>query len=160
MKNRISPHRIETQTCDIVRTIIDKDGVALYRDITGRDYGIDAIIEIFDDGRVTGKFALLQIKGKQRKIVPLKSGVISCKITASNAEYAFQHNIPVVLVTTSLEEKENFYYVALQEVITKEHLRKIEAGQKEITVHIPVNSCIIENKQGFFKLVESFYSRT
>ena len=125
---RIPPHVVETRSRDNIRSLIDRDGVALFRELTERDYGIDAIMELFESECVTGKFALLQLKGKEHKIVPLKgSEEISCSISASNASYALQQNIPVILIYASLEEKENFYYVALQSALTDDHLKKLEA---------------------------------
>ena len=126
-EKRIPPHIVETRSRDNIRSLIDRDGIALLRDLTERDYGIDAIMELFEDGCVTGKFALLQLKGKEHKIVPLKgSEEISCSISASNASYALQQNIPVILIYASLEEKENFYYIALQNALTAAHLKKLE----------------------------------
>ena len=81
-EKRIPPHIVETRSRDNIRSLIDRDGIALLRDLTERDYGIDAIMELFEDGCVTGKFALLQLKGKEHKIVPLKgSEEISCSIS-------------------------------------------------------------------------------
>ncbi len=157
---RITPHIVETRSRDNVRSLIDRDGTALLRDLTERDYGIDAIMELFDKGNVTGKFALLQLKGKEHKIIPLRNGTeVSCQISASNASYAFQQNIPVILIYASLEEKENFYYIELQKALTDDHLNKLENGQGSITIRIPVENCIAEGMQPFFDIVNSFYNR-
>lgn len=88
MKSRVNTHIIETRSKDHIRKVINSTGMALFRDITERDYGIDAIIELFDDGSPTGKIALVQIKGTEKNIVPLKrSNAISCRISSSNACY-------------------------------------------------------------------------
>lgn len=157
---RISAHTIETRSRDNIRSLIDRDGTALFRDLTERDYGIDAVMELFDAGNVTGKFALLQLKGKKHKIVPLitDKSKVSCKISASNASYALQQNIPVILIYASLEEKENFYYIALQKAITADHIKKMKDGQETITIHIPIQNCIAEGIQPFFDIVNTFYS--
>ena len=157
-EKRITPHIVETRSRDNIRTLIDRDGVALLRDLTERDYGIDAIMELFDNGSVTGKFALLQLKGKEHKIVPLKEGTeVSCSISASNASYALQQNIPVILIYASLEEKENFYYIALQNALTDAHLKKLERGQDSITIRIPIRNCVAEGMGPFFDIVNAFY---
>lgn len=57
-----STHIIET----CVRSRIDgfgDYGDYLYRELSERDYGVDAIIECFEDGIPTGKIGFLQIKG-------------------------------------------------------------------------------------------------
>lgn len=104
---RVSSHVIETRSCDWFKAKVNKffeNGDALYREISGRDYGIDGIIELFKNGQPTGKFALVQIKGTKSKITPMKrtSNYVSCKVSSSNAKYAFQKNIPVILAYISL----------------------------------------------------------
>lgn len=159
MTNRIPAHNVETQSRDLVRTKIDENGDALFREITERDYGIDAIVELFDNGNVTGKLALLQIKSTQKAIVPLKRGEeISCKISSSNAQYALQNNIPVILIYTSLQEKGNFYFANVQSIL-KEHIHKIKRGQKSITVKIPLINSTQESIQPFFDIINSFYEQ-
>ena len=67
-----STHVIET----CVRSRIDGFGDCgdyLYRELSERDYGVDAIIECFEDGIPTGKIGFLQIKGTSKEIAPLKN---------------------------------------------------------------------------------------
>ena len=134
-KQRISSHEIEDRAKDKVRTLINQGGDALFRDITGRNYGIDCMVELFEKGSVTGKIALLQIKGKSEKIAPLKKfpQEISCSISSSNYKYAFQSNIPVVVICTSIQDKEKFYYCILQNINESEKDKQrinIENGKK------------------------------
>ena len=163
MKNRqsrIAPHIVETNSRNNIRSIIEKKGNALFRDLSERDYGIDAIVELFENGNITGKFALLQLKGTQNTIVPLKkSDEVSCKITASNAQYALQMNIPVILIYASLKDEDNFYFADLRNIITEEHIQKIEDGQTEITVRIPLDSNAQESMQPFFDVINKFYNK-
>lgn len=157
---RTQSHSIETKTCDNVRKKIDDTGNALYREISGRDYGIDAVVELFEEGNITGKFALLQIKGTGKKIVPLKrSNEISCKISSSNALYAYQDRIPVILIYASTQEEGNFFFADLRTAIKKENKKKIHNNQKEITVRIPLNNSTQENIQPFFDIINSFYNK-
>lgn len=162
-KRRISSHQVETESRDKVRMLINKTGNALYRDISERDYGIDAIVELFEDGSITGKIALLQIKGTVNKIIAMKTceDFISCKITSSNIEYAFQSNIPVVLIYVSLAEEENFYYYILQSIGSiklNDFRKKAGCGQKSITVRMPVKNCIIDDGiEKLFEDISSFY---
>lgn len=157
--NRTISHSIETITYDNVRKKIDDTGNALYREISGRDYGIDAVVELFEEGNITGKFALLQIKGTSKKIVPLQSGnEFSCKISSSNALYAYQDRIPVILIYASTQEEGNFFFADLRTVITQDQKQKINEGQDTITVRIPLNNSTQENIQPFFDIINSFYS--
>lgn len=139
---RTNSHWVETQSVNWFRTKVDnfEKGDALFREMTGRDYGIDGVIELFDNGMPTGKIALVQIKGTSKTITPLvrTPELISCKISSSNALYAFQKNIPVLLVYISLnDEHEMLYFADIRSIITDEHKRKMEE-QDEITVKIPI----------------------
>ena len=63
---RTSSHVIETRSRDLFQQRINnsfKNGDALFRNLSERDYGIDGIIELFDNGQPTGKIAFVQIKG-------------------------------------------------------------------------------------------------
>lgn len=143
-----------------MRTVVDsyyENGDALFRDISERDYGIDALIELFNNGVPTGRLCLVQLKGTENAIVPLKDGVnISCKISSSNAQYARQHCIPVVLFYVSIKKPEYFYFVSLNEAIEKVDADKI-THQKNITIHIPItNSC--DNLDSLFKFISNFHN--
>ena len=73
---RTLTHVIETNSKDCVRSRIDGFGDCgdyLYRELSERDYGVDAIIECFEDGIPTGKIGFLQIKGTSKEIAPLKN---------------------------------------------------------------------------------------
>lgn len=63
---RTSTHVIELNSKDCVRSRINSfgdNGDYIFRELSERDYGIDALIECFDGGVPTGKIAFLQIKG-------------------------------------------------------------------------------------------------
>ena len=161
MKNRLSSHFIETKARDSIRCQINsyKDGNALFRELSERDYGVDAVIEVFDNGVPTGKFALVQIKGSSKTIQPLKrSNYVSCKISSSNARYAQQNHIPVYLMYISLLKPKSFYFITLQKALTPNHLKKAKK-QKEITIHIPIESNTMENIESIFQEINDFYSQ-
>lgn len=118
---RVPPHVVETRARDYIRNQIDnfyKNGDALFRELTERDYGIDAVIELFDNGNPTGKFALLQIKSTEKTIKPLKTcNCVSCKISVSNAQYALQNNIPVMLIYVTLSKPKGFYFISIHDAL-------------------------------------------
>ena len=157
---RASSHVIETRTRDFIRSQIDnyyENGDALFREITERDYGIDALIELFNNEMPTGMTALLQIKGTEKTIVPLKwENAVSCSISSSNFRYALQNNIPVILVYATLSKPSGFYYVRIQDVITEELLAKANS-QGSITIRIPETNNAMDNFEGFFDLIREYY---
>lgn len=142
---RTTPHQTETHGKDYIRYLIDhytcNSTTALFRDITERDYGIDGLIELFDNGFPTGQIALVQLKASNLDIKALKkTNFVSCTISSSNAYYAFQNNIPVIIFYISLTEPNYFYYAKIQDIMS-DNKEKITT-QKSITLHIP-----IENRQ-------------
>lgn len=157
---RTSSHIIETKSKDYIRRKINsfyETGDALFRELTERDYGIDGLIELFEKGKPTGQIALVQIKGTEKAIVPLKSkDVVSCEISSSNAEYALQNNVPIVLLYATISKEEGFYYVDINKALTEEHRKKIKQ-QKEITVHIPILNNAMEDLEPLFEIIRNFY---
>lgn len=162
-KRKIPKHDIGQQALDNIRTIIDKTDVGLFREMTGRDYGIDGLVEVFDEGAVTGKFALVQCKGQEKIIKPLKTEpkYISCKgISSSNAEYALQNNSVVLLCFASSTDNTKFYFANLKEALTddmKEKLTREKDPQKTISVRIPIENNSIDNMPKFWQIINSFY---
>lgn len=158
--SRVSSHVIETKTRDLLRSKIDNfynNGDALFRDVTERDYGIDAIIELFDQGTPTGMMALIQIKGSQNHIEQLKNDKeVSCEISTSSAHYAEQNRIPVILVYVYIGNPFYLYFAKLQDVITEEHKSKIDK-QKSITVRIPNNNIITTDFEPLFEMIRTSY---
>lgn len=156
--SRTSSHHISTKATDLFRTKVDNfyaNGDALFREITERDYGIDGIIELFENGCPTGKIALIQIKGTDSTIVPLKSyNGVSCQISLSNVQYALQTNVPVILVYISTKD-DILYYLNLNEV--SEQILEEKINNKNVTVRIPNENMITEDFSELFSVINSFY---
>ena len=164
-KRRILTHARETASRDMVRVKIDsfyKNGDALFREWSERDYGIDAVVELFDDGSPTGKIAFIQIKGTNKTIEAIKRGnlkdkVVSCKeVSESSLDYARQNRIPMILVYASMAKPHCFYYVDLQSQIEDIERRK-KGKQLSYTVHIPIENYAESDLSGFFALINSYY---
>ncbi len=160
--SRSKPHVIETKSRDYLRSIIDgfyENGDALFRELSERDYGVDAIIELFENGMPTGKIALIQIKASENRIVPLKnSNEVSCKISSSSARYANQNTIPVVLIYAYIGSPSIFYYAKLQNIVTDKQKTKIDE-QDSITVRIPADNMITDDLEPLFELIRNSYRR-
>lgn len=155
MSKRVQSHKIETISKDIVRKYINAfitdDGISmLFREVTERDYGVDAILELFENDNPSGKIAFLQIKGTQKTIQPMKSiAAVSCSLTTSNLHYAMQKNIPVILLYVSIEKPEYMYYVEVQTVLDSV---RGKFAQKSVTIHIPAEN--IAGSTGLEYLIE------
>lgn len=159
---RTDPHVVETRSVNWFRTKVAdfyENGDALYRGLSERDYGVDGIIELFENRMPTGKIAFVQIKATSKTITPMKRTpeFVSCSISSSNARYATQKNIPVILAYISLTSTHKmFYFADVREVITEEHKRKMKR-QKEITVKIPIENAVVDDLEPMFEVIRSYY---
>lgn len=158
MSSRVSAHIIEERSKDRVRLKIGENDDTIFRELTGRDYGIDAIIELFNNGIPTGKIAFIQIKGTNSLIDPLSKtpNYISCpNVSVSNLNYSFQDNIPVILIYTSLKVERGFYYTVLNNNIDNDIESK--QNQKNTTIRIPINNIIIDDISPLINIINTFY---
>lgn len=156
--SRTDPHKIETKSKNIFRSIIDSNKYcdALVRDINERDYGIDFMVELFENENPTGKIAFIQLKGTQKEIESLKkSDEISCPgISNSSLSYGEQNNIPFIIVYLSIETKE-FYFIDIQSL----NLNFNSESTNNITIRIPVkNKCDENNVEKFIDTIKKYYS--
>ena len=157
--SRTTSHHIESMSVDLIKTTINKfnSGNLLFRDISGRDYGIDGMVEIFEDGIPTGKIALIQMKGTENKFELLKkTSEVSCNVSISNLYYTVQKNIPVILIYASLEEQ-IFLYRVMNCIFNEKQIDTFRVnGNKTKAIRIPVsnNSSRLD---GFIKQISEFY---
>lgn len=151
-----STHVIET----CVRSRIDgfgDYGDYLYRELSERDYGVDAIIECFEDGIPTGKIGFLQIKGMSKEIAPLKNTppVVSCSgVSISNLYYVKQNRIPVILIYVSLKGECPVYYADLRDIAQDTEFEK-ESGW--VIVHIPQDNIAFDDISPILNIINRCY---
>ena len=139
--SRIPSHVVETRSLDAVKSLIDsfsQNGDYLVRSLSERDYGIDYLLEVFDNSVPSGNIAFLQVKGTTTTIQRLaKSDEISCpNISVSNLMYAKQRIIPVILIYISLADTSFFYFSHLN-LHADYYLSRIKEKQKTISIRIP-----------------------
>lgn len=137
---RPDAHTVDTLARRKVPLLFPKDWE--HRELTGRDYGTDMIIEIFKNGYATGNSLSLQIKGTTKKINEEK--YIDFDVPVRTLIYSEMFIVPVLLVVCNVnEDKYGFYYLWLQEYIKvvlnfeKPNWRK---NKKTVRVKIPVNN--------------------
>ncbi len=155
---KLAPFQIEGKSKNYVRTLIEDTGCAVFREITGKDMGIDALIEIWDNGSPTGKIALLQLKGTTLPIIPsVRTNMISHVISSNCAKYALQKNVPVLIIYMNVNNRNDFYYSDIQSAVEKYDYEQINK-QKTITVKISEDRKISNGWESFFGLINAFYS--
>jgi hypothetical protein len=118
---RTDTHITETESWRILDSLAPRDWIV--REVTERDYGIDAYIELVgENDEVTGKLVSAQLKGvdaidwKKGKEGELKSAA-SPQIKTSTANYWHGLPVPVFLLVADLAAR-NVYFVPV-----KEHIR-------------------------------------
>lgn len=94
---RILQHEIDSETCKIVASLFSRTWEL--RDLTGRDFGIDKIVEKFEDGYATGEMLLLQIKGTEK---PINSTNPKFSLETKTLLYAEMFSTPFLLLYCSL----------------------------------------------------------
>lgn len=155
MAPRIASHAKETKSRDFIRNILDTDD-SLIREWTERDYGIDFLLELFDNGFPTGKLAFLQIKGTEKIEKLKKTDEVSCQVSRSSLFYALQDIIPFVVIYVSISEG-IFFYIDLQS-IRESFTDKLESDQEKINIRIPFDNCVRDNDiLEFMTLINSYY---
>lgn len=61
LPKRPEQHIIDEQGIVLLQTILEPKHY-IFRSLGGRDYGIDGLLEVTEDGRATGKMISLQLK--------------------------------------------------------------------------------------------------
>ena len=134
MPPRVSSQVIEGRSKTYVKQAVDDfydNGDALLRTVSEPDYGVDAIIELFDNGIPTGKIAYVQIKGTAERISKLvNSDEVSCGgISKSNLYYTLQNRIPMILIYASISRTRDLYFLEMQTISNL--VNELEDGKKK-----------------------------
>ena len=112
MSHRILQHEIDSEACKIVSSKFNRNWEI--RDLTGRDFGIDKMVERFENEYVTSEFLLLQIKGTEKEI---DTNNPRFSLKTKELQYAEMFTTPLILVYVSITNPQQCYYVWLQEYI-------------------------------------------
>lgn len=124
-----------------------------HRELTGRDYGIDMMIEVFRNGVATGNSLSLQIKGTSKDI--RGASRIIYDVPVNTLKYSEMFIAPVMLVICPVEDEQNgFYYLWLQEyikVVLNHDNPNWRQNTSTVRVQIPKNNYMPgdENKLAF-----------
>lgn len=132
-----------------------------HRESTGRDYGIDMTVELFESGNATGAFLLFQIKGTRSEI--------DCDITkfafdvpVRTLKYSELFIAPVLLVICPVEtEPPIFYYLWLQEyirIVLNHDNPNWRSNKVTVRVKIPIENRM-PGKEGHLAFIANFPRR-
>jgi hypothetical protein len=112
---RTRTHEVDTQACKIVPLTFPREWEP--REVTGRDYGIDLELELFEDRKSTGYLLLIQIKGTEKELV-FKNNLTCFDVPTKTLMYAEKFVNPFLLTLCPINiEKPIAYYLWLQDYI-------------------------------------------
>lgn len=161
--SRNLPHIIEELAVDVVSKSVHAvrgELLGLCRRVSGRDYGIDAIIELFENGDPTGKVALIQIKGTEQGIEPLINSprfVSVNNFSRSNLHYALQDRIPIVLIYANVEKSEEYYYFQIVQTGPKKPAELLKLDQETVTIHLSANNYVDYDATALLHSINNYY---
>ena len=144
---RSHSHIVDTQARKLVPNIFPNEWE--YREVTGRDYGIDMEIELFERSNPTGQILLLQIKGITKMFSNNTKHYYNFSMATKTLKYAERFITPFLLIICPVNEKPiKSYYLWLQDYIkTCLDIDKIKwRDQNTITIHIPKNNIMPDNE--------------
>ena len=143
---RPESHIIDTRARRLVPLVFPSEWE--HRELTGRDYGIDMIIEVFINGIPTGKMLSLQIKGTSLNIDD-STDIISYDIPVNTLRYSELFISPVILVICPINDKKNIlYFLWLQEyirVVLNYENPNWRLNKSKVRLHIPAENNILSN---------------
>ena len=141
---------IDSRAPNLARMVVEYDGTAIWHDARIDDFGIDALLEFFPNGCITGRYMPMQLKGTSRTIQPLKtSECVSCSIKTTTYKYAQQDALPILLLYISLENH-LLYYGIIQDLIkSQQDFKKPKEDATSVTLHIPITQVMCTEATDF-----------
>ena len=133
---RPSQHVTETKSRLIFSKLIPPEWIN--RDII-LDYGIDKSVEIVENGKVTGKEFLAQIKGTEA--INIADDCVNYPIEVNNLKYYLQRDAPVVIVVVDVNTEKG-YWLFIQQYIYEvlDESNPNWTSQGTVTIKIPVKN--------------------
>lgn len=162
---RTNSHKIADRAVNFVSTsVTDVNGEleGMFRLVSGWDYGVDAIIELFENGYPTGKMAFAQIKGTSKEIKPLARNhelISLSNISSSNLHYALQNRIPLVLIYANVEKSKEHYYFHIIQTGPKNPVELLKLDQDTVTVHLSANNRVdyYDDATALLRSINNYY---
>lgn len=148
LPKRTIQHEIDSRGVAILQYILGDEFI--FRQISERDYGIDALIELTLDNRVLGKFISVQIKSKQN-ISWNRNGKFKMRIENSSINYWITGNNPPILLLVDVSRK-NAYFVNIREQVRVNYDNYVK---NNFSFEFNINNDIL-SKPGYTRLIATF----
>lgn len=149
---------IDSRAPNLARMVVEYDGTVIWHDARIDDFGIDALLEFFSNGCITGRYMPMQLKGTSKAIQPMKTlECVSCSIKTTTYRYAQQDALPILLLYISLEDC-LLYYEIIQDLIKgQQNFKKPNEGTATVTLHIPTTQVIRAEANDFGSVLWNLY---
>lgn len=159
-KKRLSNSRqIDANATNTARLLVESDNTVVWRDVRIDDFGIDALLEFFPNGEISGRYMPMQLKGTSKRVGLLSrpKGFISCKIKTTTLEYGRQDVLPVLIAYVSFAD-ERIYYGILQRCLKERpDLKDWNGTGDKVTVHLPCEQFVNFNERHFGSKLWNLY---
>lgn len=149
---------IDSRATNLARMVVEYDGTVIWRDTRIDDFGIDALLEFFPNGCITGRYMPMQLKGTSKAIQPMKTlECVSRSIKTTTYKYAQQDALPILLLYISLENH-LLYYGIIQDLIkSQQDFKKPKEDATSVTLHIPITQVMCTEATDFGSVLWNLY---
>lgn len=129
-----------------------------YHEFTGRDNGLDCVIELVENEEWPNKKIEGQIKGTRSPQLLKKGCVYALEIDIKTVRYGLSSACAFVIFYVDVEN-EVVYYLPLQDYfISKPELfDKIDNNKSQITIHIPCDNVVCDEDFDLQQIAKSVY---
>ena len=103
---------------DLVGLIVGKQLGWIVRPQLRADKGIDAQVEVVQDGKATGRLVALQVKGGESWFCEPTADGFVFRPQAKHVEYWLAHSLPVAVVLVDVDEEIAYWLLVTSETVT------------------------------------------
>lgn len=157
LPQRTETHRIDTLAVRKLFTKLSADWII--RDLSERDYGIDLMLEHYEENLPTGQIIFFQVKGKSGPI-EISNEVVRYQISKRTLLYAELFPEPFLLVHTSIDQDSPVYYVWLQKyishVLDRDRPRWRDEPYDTITIQLPAGNTFESSENKLIAISKSY----
>lgn len=129
-----------------------------YHEQTGRDNGLDCVIELVENEEWNNKKIEGQIKGTMNPNLLKDDKSFSCEISTKTVLYGLSSSIAFVIFYVDVKN-ESVYYLPLQDyfISNPKNYEKLEKNRQNISIHIPIDNIVSNDDFDLQQIAKSTY---
>lgn len=145
----------EIQAITVLRTLIKLNKIHPHLSESDKTPNIDGYLELKDKNRVPIGKLEVQVKKLPKKFE--KDPKFPCP--TSLIKYAkYSTTIPVLLICVDVHHNKA-YWISIDDLSFNESFKKVENGQKTITIHFPAENCIDGKNLAYFDYWKAIFDK-